>query len=171
MAITRYKVIVVEADGVDLDYQEERPLDASNVFFDNTEYDNVQDGLANVGDLVATLVVPIPLVYNGNLSNNEFIGYNNLVSGDDTPIVSPLNGNFTGFTFSNSRNSADFALEFRRGSTTATPFFTWSVDNTRNAAIEIPTPEPFSLGEEIYIKYIDEGTNASDAGIVLLFKA
>lgn len=171
MAVTRYKVLVVEIDGVDLDYQEERPLDAANVFFDNPDYDNMQDGLANVGDLVEVLVVPIPLVYNGNIGNGTFIGYNNLISGDSTPIVSPIVGDFTGFTFSNSNDSADFELVFRRGSTTATPFFNWSVDNTRTASVELPSPEPFTAGEAIYIEYLDQGQNAQDAAIVLKFKA
>ena len=171
MAIVRYKVLVVEVDGTELEYHEERALDASNIFFDNLDYDNVQDGLANVGDLVATLVVPISLVYNGSVGNNEFIGYSNLLSGDATPIVSPLQGSFTGFTFSNNRNTADLSLEFRRGSTTATPFFTWTETDAEPQTVTLPTPEPFSLGEEIYIKHINNGTGARDMVVVLLFKA
>ena len=151
-----------------------RTQEAEDTPFDNTsndfDSDNVQDALEEVQFLVDPLLVPITLVFNGTLSNGEFIGYSNLLPGDDTPIVCPITGNFIGFTWSNSRSNADFALVFRKNSTTTTPFFTWSVDNTQTANVEI-TPEPFSAGDTIFVEYVDEGTNASDASIVLGFKA
>lgn len=171
MAIIRYKALVAEKDGIELEYHEEAALDASNIFYNNLDYDNVQDGLDNVGDLVSVLVVPITLVYNGNLSNGDFIGYSNLLPGDSTPIVAPTTANFTGFTWSNSNTDADFALVFRKNSTTATPFFTWSVDNTQTDEVDLPTPESFNAGDLIFVQYIDEGQNASDAVIVLRFRA
>ena len=63
MAVIRYKVIVAEADGVELDYHEERSLDASNVYYNdiNGDFDNLQDKVNDLDNLVATLVVPIVL--------------------------------------------------------------------------------------------------------------
>ena len=151
-----------------------RTQEAADTPFDNTDNDftsdNVQDAIEEIEFLVEPLVVPLTLIFNGTLSNGEFIGYSNLLPGDDTPIVCPITGSFTGFTWSNSRSNCDFALHFRKNSMTATPFFIWSVDNTQTANVNV-TPEPFTAGDTIFVEYVDEGTNASDAGIVLKFKA
>ena len=148
---------------------------AGSTPFDNTSNsfiaDNVQDAIEEVRAIAEPLRVPINLIYNGTLSNGDFIGYSNLLPGDDTPIVIPISGTFVEFTWSNSRTNCDFALEFRLGSTTATPFFTWSVDNTQTATVVLGTPEAVTIGGTIFVKYIDEGTNAADAAIVLLFKS
>lgn len=171
MTIIRYKLLTTEKDGVELEYQEEVAMDAANVYFDDVTYDNVQSAVDNVGDLVAPLRVPITLVHNGTLSNGDWIGYSNLLPGDATPVIAPLTGVWSGFTWSNNKTTADFALEFRVGSTGATPFFTWSVDNTQSAFVEFPTAQAVTAGDKVFIKYIDEGTNAADAAIVLKFKA
>lgn len=112
----------------------------------------------------------IVLQHNGNVSNNTFIGYDSLIPGDDTPIVVPVKSELVEYTFSNSRSNADYAIELRKNSTGATPFNTVSVDNTQTF-VEDDINEPFNPGDEVYVKYIDEGTNASDAVILLLFKA
>jgi len=147
---------------------------AESIPFDNDTNgftsDNVQDAIEEVEDIATPLRVPINLIYNGTLSNGDFIGYSNLLPGDDTPVIIPITGSFVEFTWSNKNASADFALEFRLNSTVGTPFFTWSVDNTQTAAVIVP-PEPVTIGDEIYVKYIDEGSNASDAAIVLLFRS
>lgn len=132
---------------------------------------NVQEAIEEVQLIAEPLIVPIILVHNGRLSNNEFIGYSNLLPGDDTPIIAPITGNFVGFTWSNDDAGADFALEFRKNTTGGAAFFTWSVDNTQTADVTLGTPQPFTAGDRIYVKYIDEGNNASDAAIVLKFKA
>jgi len=169
------KVLITEINGTELEYHEEYPLTAENISFDNTGNgpisDDVQNAIGEVYDIAAPLVVPINLIYNGSLSNNEFIGYSNLIPGDDTPVISPITGNFVGFTFSNNRASADFALEFRKNTTGGGAFFTWSVNNTQTADVTLGSPESFNAGDQIYIKYIDEGNNARDVAIVLKFKS
>jgi hypothetical protein len=148
---------------------------AESVPFDNDSNgfvaDDTQAAIEEVKSIASPLRVPINLVYNGTVSNGDFIGYSNLLPGDSTPIVIPITGTFVEFTFSNNNSSADFALEFRKNTTGGAAFFTWSTDNTQTAAILLPSPEPFSIGDEIYVKYIDEGTNARDAAIVLLLKS
>lgn len=133
--------------------------------------DNVQEAIEEVQTAVAPLVVPLTLVYNGSLSNGDWLGYNNLLPGDDTPIVIPITGAFTGFTWSNSRSTADFQLTFRLNSTSGSIFFSWSVDDTQAAFVELGTPEAVTAGDTLFIQYLDEGTNAVDAAIVLQFKA
>lgn len=148
---------------------------ASSTPFDNDTNgftaDDTQSAIEELLDLAAPLRVPISLVYNGTLSNGDWIGYSNLLPGDATPVISPITGAFVGFTFSNNDASADFALEFRKNTTGGTPFFTWSVDNTQSAAITLPTPQTFAAGDQIFVKYVDEGSNARDAVVVLLFKS
>lgn len=144
---------------------------ASSTPYEDATFDNVQDAIDNIDLLVTPIRIPIALVYNGTLSNGDWIGYSNLLPGDDTPIIAPVTGTFTGFTWSNSKTNCDFALEFRKNSTVATPFFTWSVDNTQTAFVNLGTPEAFTAGDKIFVKYIDEGINATDATIVLQFKA
>ena len=173
MPTPRYCVIIAEVDGTELDFKEELALDSDKVYFTDDDFiaDNAQDAIIELLGIAAPLRVPLPLIYNGTLSNGNWIGYSNLLPGDLTPIICPIDGFFVEFTWSNKSATADFALEFRKNSTVATPFFTWSVDNTKSAAIVLPTQEAFSIGDTIYIKYIDEGTNAQDAAIVLLFKS
>ena len=148
---------------------------AESVPFDNDTNgftaDNVQDAIEEVDNEVTPLRVPLNLIHNGTLSNGDWIGYSNLLPGDETPIIVPITGQFVEFTWSNEAANADFALEFRLGSTVATPFFTWSVDNTQTAAVVLPTPESVTVGDTMFIKYVDEGQNASDAAIVLLFRS
>ena len=132
---------------------------------------NVQEAMEELQGISNPLRVPISLVYNGTLSNGDFIGYSNLIPGDLTPIIVPISGDFVEFTWSNKNATADFALEFRKNTTGGAAFFTWSVDNTLSAAVLLPTPQTFSLGDAIYVKYIDEGTNGQDAAVVLLFKS
>jgi hypothetical protein len=166
------KILVVERNGVELQFHEEFELLAHNIPFDEPGFDadNVGDAVIETGDAVAVLTVPIPLINNGTMSANTFIGYSNLLPGDSTPIVSPLTGSFSGFTWSNSKTDCDFALEFRLDTTTATPFFTWSVDNTQTAEVDLVTPEMVTGGQKFFIKYIDEGTNAQDVAIILKFR-
>lgn len=152
-----------------------RTQEAEDTPFNNTTNgfvaDNTQTAIEELLSLAAPLRVPIILVHNGTLSNGDFIGYSNLLPGDATPIIAPITGTFVGFTWSNNNNSADFALEFRKNTTGGSPFFTWSVDNTQSASVVLPTPQAFTSGDEIYVKYIDEGTNGQDSVIVLLFKS
>jgi len=147
---------------------------AGSTPFDNSTNgftaDDVQAAIEEVESLASPLRVPITLVYNGTLSNGDFIGYSNLLPGDATPIIIPISGSFVGFTWSNKVTGADFALEFRLGSTTATPFFTWTVTNTQIAEVAVPA-EAVTAGGTMYVKYLDQGQNAQDATIVLLFRS
>lgn len=150
------------------------PDDASNIKFTPTleiSENTVQEAIgAGVSTALNTPRYTIPLIYNGTLSNNEFIGYSNLLPGDDTPIVIPVDSTLEEYTFSNKNNNADFTIELRKNGTTASVFNTRSVTNTQSY-VENSIGELFSAGDTIYIKYIDDGSNASDSAIILVFKA
>ncbi len=142
-----------------------------------TPYDNSDSGLVaeNVKDAIDELkeqlnvaVFTIPLVYNGTISSDTFISYSNLTP--NSPIVIPVNSEFTGFTFSNSRDGADFGLEFRINTLTGTAFYSVSKNNTRFFADNNPS-QIFNAGDTITVKYLDEGGNSNDVVIVLAFRA
>lgn len=134
---------------------------------------DVQEAIEAGGEKAQTALdtprYTILLQNNGTVSNNTFMGYDSLIPGDATPVIIPIRSQLIEYTFSNS-NSADFTLEFRRNSTTATPFFTDTRVNTTFYA-EDGVDQLFLAGDQIYIKYLDNGTNASDAVIVLVLKA
>lgn len=111
----------------------------------------------------------LTLLHNGTVSNGTFLGYSELINGEATPIIIPRKSLFTEFTFSNDRSNADYALEFRKNSTVAAPFLIVSKDNEQ-AFVESGIDEEFAAGDIIYIKYVDEGTNARDVAIVLYFQ-
>jgi len=150
------------------------PDSATNIVFTPTteiSENTVQEAIgAGVSTALNTPRFSIPLVYNGTLSNNEFIGYSNLLPGDVTPIVIPIDCVMEEYTFSNSRSTADYTIELRKNSTTAIVFNTVSKTNTQTF-VETGINESFNQGDTIFIKYIDDGTNAADAGIVLIFRA
>lgn len=143
---------------------------------DGTDFDsiNLQDAVEEAGTGV-TVALNTPrytlvLQHNGTVGNNTFFGYSNLLPGDDTPIIVPIKSDLFEFTFSNSNSNADYTLEFRKNSTTGTTFYTVSKVNTQ-FFVDTTVNESFLEGDEVYIKYIDDGNNASDVGLVLVFKA
>lgn len=141
--------------------------------YDNTDSglaaDNVKDAIDEVFQQASIAVFTIPLIYNGTLSSDTFISYSNLTP--NTPIVVPVNAEFVGFTFSNSRATADYTIEFRINTNVGTPFYSVSKTNTQFFADTLPTPEVFSAGDVISVKYVDDGGNANDAVWVLGFRA
>ena len=137
------------------------------------QLDSASDLLATDGQTVQESldrkITTVLLTYNGTISNNRFIGYDNLLPGDNTPIVAPVTSDLKFFTWSNNRSEASFSLEFRKGSTSATPFYTWQTSSTLTAYVPLPSPQSFNAGDTLYIKYIDEGQNGRDAAILLGF--
>lgn len=123
----------------------------------------------DVADAAFAARYTLTLQHNGTVGNGTFFGYSNLLPGDATPVLAPINSVFKGFTFSNANSGADYTLEFRKNSTTGTVFYTISKVNTQFFTQDVPD-ESFNAGDAIYVKYVDDGNNASDAGIVLYYQ-
>jgi len=172
------KFLIVERNGTELGLQEEYVPEAVDITFDDTDVDFTASELqtatkeaANSASLALQLpIYTILLQYNGTVSGGTFIGYDSLIDGLSTPIVIPIKSEFRAFTFSNSRSNADYTLRFRKNSSTATPFFTISKTNTQFFNQD-GISEIFNAGDTIFIEYGDDGTNASDAVIVLSLRA
>ena len=150
------------------------PDDAANIKFtptDDISENTVQEAIGSgVSTALNTPRFSIPLIYNGTVSNNEFIGYSNLLPGDATPIVIPIDSFLEEYTFSNNKTTADFTIELRRNGTTATVFNSVSKVNTQQF-VETGINQVFDQGDNIYVKYIDDGTNAQDVTILLILRA
>lgn len=147
--------------------------DLSGPIFTESDPDNIQDAIEASGEkgqlALDTPRYTILLQNNGTVSNNSFIGYDSLIPGDSSPVIIPIKSELIEYTFSNSKFS-DFTLEFRKNTLTGTSFFSDTRTNTQFYS-ENSLSETFNAGDEIYIKYIDNGTNASDAVILLVLKA
>lgn len=109
------------------------------------------------------------LQHNGTVGDGTFFGYSNLINGLDTPIVIPRDSTLKDLSFSNPNASADYTIYLRKNSSTATAFHTITKTNTDNF-VELDIDESFTSGDTIYLEYQDDGTNASDVGIVLFFR-
>lgn len=131
--------------------------------------ENTEDAIKQAAAVANAAIFPLPLIYNGSVSNGTFFSYSNLTP--NAPVIIPVNSNFVGFTFSNANSNADYTLDFRKNTTVGTPFYTTSKTNTQFFQEELVTPEAFNAGDEITIEYGDDGNNANDVAIVLFFKA
>lgn len=135
---------------------------------------NIQEAIEASGEkgqlALDTPRYTITLQHNGTVSNGTFIGYSSLIPGDATPVIIPVDSEILEFTFSNANSNADYTLEFRKNGTSVATFYTVSKVNTQFFSDNIIT-EIFSAGDAVYVKYVDDGNNASDVAILLTLKA
>lgn len=144
------------------------PFDPTGTAYDSDVL-NVQDALELTQTLADAGRYALVLQHNGSVSDGTFIGYDSLIPGDASPIIFPEPCTIFEFTFTNNRATADYTLEFRKNSTVATPFYSVSKVNTQFFADTI-IEEDFAAGDQIYIKYVDDGTNAQDVVMVLFMQ-
>lgn len=142
--------------------------DRPNGFTSENVQDAIEEAKATAPGLLARFT--ISLLHNGTVGNNTFFGYNELINGSATPVILPIKCIFSEFTFSNNKANADYTLEFRRNITTGPPFLSVSKVNTK-FFFEDGISQQFNAGDSIYVRYRDNGDNASDAAVVLYFKA
>lgn len=126
--------------------------------------------LKDGADLAVVGRYVIPIIWNGTVSDGTFYGYSNLLPGDNTPISIVRDSVFKDFSWSNSNSGADFALIFRKNSTTATPFYTTPNQTNKQTLDILDVDESFNAGDKIYIEHDDQGGNASDVGMMLFFQ-
>ena len=146
---------------------------SESIYFDGSaeamSSDNAQDGILEAYGQASAAVYTILLVYNGTLSGTQFISYSNLTPG--VPIVIPIDSFFVGFTYSNTSAAADYTMEFRNNTDAGAAFYSVSKTDTKYFAQTLPTPQLFTEGSFISVKYIDDGGNSNDGVWALVFKA
>lgn len=114
-------------------------------------------------------VFSVQLQHQGNVSNGTFYGYAANTPGDSTPVVIFRKSRLDYFSFSNTRDTADYDIEFRINTTVGTPFQTISKVDTQFFAQNMTSAQVFQQGDRIYVKNIGTGTSPADVAISLGF--
>ena len=75
MPTSRYKVMIIEVDGADLEYPEELALDADKVFFTDAAYisDNVQAAIVETLSLSGSSRRPYQFVYDSVANSGRWL--------------------------------------------------------------------------------------------------
>lgn len=158
----------------------------------STPFDNSTNGYAstNVQDAIEEGVTTaiqkprfsITTVFNGTVGNNDWLGYDNLIPGDQVPIRVPLNCILKEITmyYKNTAllgiptgsNLIDGRLQvYKNGLTDPTNIihtetFTNQADGKTISNLNVS----FSAGDFIVCRWKDDGDNPSDAAIVYFFQ-
>lgn len=147
---------------------------AESIPFDNDTNDFVADEVQGAIEEARETAAGFPraglaLVQNGTMSNNDLISYSHLTP--NTPIVFPVNTQLNEVTFSNNRTSVECDIEIWRGEVgVGTLLITLNVNTGagRTELFDLNSGNfTFIAGEQIQLRYIDQGTNARDMVIVL----
>lgn len=112
---------------------------------------------------------PLILTHNGNLSNGQLVGYNNLVN---QPIVIGFRSKLQRITYINSRSSSDATFRYYRGAISAPNLFhTFSFTNQLSTTSDVTTSPIFEIGDLLRISYQDDGANPNDMIMGLFLEA
>lgn len=146
---------------------------ARSVPFDNdTNGFSAEDTQAAIEEAKATAAglprFTLPLIYNGTVSNGDWITYSNLTP--NARIILPVKCRLQEVSWSNSRSSADFDYDlYKNGRGTGTLLDTLEIRNLQYGYFT-SINQDFNAGDIIDIEYIDQGTNASDLCTILYFQ-
>lgn len=176
MPTSRYKVLIVEKDGTELEYQEELALDADRVYFDNSTNgftaDGVQAAIEEAQNSAIGSIKSFSFMTSGNTSN-KWLGFaSNTAPSDQVPFIVPQDSEIKGVTFANRDNDVDIDIEIYVNGTLQ---HTENIRNKRwyyNVGISGPT---CNQGDRIsvYLKQYTGGTGdttAQDPIVVVLVK-
>ena len=144
------------------------PFDNNGTSFVSTDVDEaIKEAKTVAANLPRYAIVT---VFNGTVSNNQWLGYSNLVPGDDVPIIVPITAVLKEVTFANSNSSVDGQVRFYKNGTAGGNIVgTESFSNDQNKTF---TPNlSFASGDTLRARWVDQGQNPSDAVIVYFFQA
>lgn len=142
-----------------------------------TPFDNSSNGF--IADEVQTAIeeakqnaegfprAGIRSTYNGTVGNNNWLGPTELLP--NTPLlVAPVKLKLQEITWANQNTNVDFRIEFRLTSKTGTIFHTLTVTSP-NSGYGYVSGINYDLnpGDAIWAQYKDNGTNMSDADLIL----
>jgi hypothetical protein len=147
---------------------------ASQNSFDNTSNGftatNVQTAIEEARNTATGLLMyTVSVTCNGSMSNGQWIGKGELLSNTVT-YVAPRSLQLIGASWGNSNANVDFDLEFFKNGRGTTKFRTFQIRNL-TYGYEFNWSDSFVAGDFLDIKYVDQGDNASDFAIDLIFKA
>lgn len=111
----------------------------------------------------------IVTVFNGTVSNNDWLGYSNLLPGDATPIIVPEKAALKEVTFANGNSGVDGKINlYKNGTAAGNIFNTLIITNGKEASFIVE--EVFQAGDTLRGRWEDDGTNPQDAAIVYFFQ-
>lgn len=133
--------------------------------------ENVQDAIEEAKvSAVSTPRFCIVCTFNGTVSNNQWLGYDNLLPGNDVPVIIPVNCVLREVTFSNQRTGVDGNLElFKNGFGGGNIFATLPINNIQRDFFP-GIDEPFTAGDFLVARWDDEGNNPNDLGLTYFFQ-
>lgn len=130
---------------------------------------NVQQALEEIDATARLPVYPLQLVMNGTMSNGDWITYSNLTP--NATIIIPVKSQLSSLTWVNTSTSREFDLEFYKNGRGTTKYATREVRSGANkSGYFTGLTDSFNAGDTLDIKYIDQGSNASDLVIVPYLK-
>jgi len=149
MVTSRYKTLIAEKDGVELEHHEELPLDGDKIYFDNTSNgfvaDNTQGAIEEISATVATSASPgFSFGKASNVNTGTFLNVEGVPSNKAGRWVYIDNAIVTKVFVSNEKNTS-FTLEimYHDGDgTNLTSLGTVSVVSAYGAAFTVSFPVP-----------------------------
>ena len=167
------KVLVGEVDGEEFYTPTERILLAKDCKFAAVGFNSTDSEEAIKEAKSVSISLPrysIPLIWNGGMSNGDWVTYSNLTP--DARVVIPFDCILQEITWSNSSSNRSFDIEFYKNGRNTTKYHTEEVRNSSNEYGAFPDlNHSFDAGDIIDLKYVDQGLNASDFVLVLFFQA
>lgn len=112
----------------------------------------------------------LSLINNGTLTNGQFIGYNELLPGDQTLIVFPVACAIKEVVFTNSSVNNLGTFTFRKNSTAGASYRTWTINTGATVKQQVLTGinDTFASGDYVTIKWAKTGgSTPSDMALVL----
>lgn len=131
----------------------------------------VTDWTPITAEIFSSAPSPYILFHNGNMSNNQRVGYSNQVN---NPVVVGFRSRLNRVTTIDKKSNEDFALDFFQGSGDGgnnNGFHRHTVVNSSPNLSIVSGGPVFEAGDIIDIYYRDEGQNASDLNVGLFFEA
>lgn len=150
-------------------------LVARAIPFDNDTNGYESEDLQGAVEESLTTAISLPrfptmLLMNGSMSNGDWLTYSNLTP--DSSILIPIKCELREFSWANTRTSVDFDVEFYKNGRTTTKYATREIrSGTAKSGIITGLTDAFDAGDSLDLKYIDQGTNASDLTVVMFFQA
>lgn len=157
---------------------------ADKIAFNNTTNGFLSTTTQQAIEEIKTTIIPslsrfsIITFFNGTIGNNQWLGYSELLPGNTTPIVIPINCTLKEITFSwNSTISLVGGLItitgnvdgrfdlYKNGTSSGDIVFSRTFTNSGAGGVSTDINVNFNSGDIIIGRWVDQGDNPSDAAI------
>lgn len=113
----------------------------------------------------------IVTTFNGVVGNNQWLGFNELLPGNQVPIRIPINSILREIAFSFVGTSVDGNFQiYKNGFLAANIAYTYSFSNVDGGAIASGINLSFNSSEFFAGRWVDTGDNPSDMSVVYFFE-